>query len=1062
MSKKIKISCFLDLLAFVLIIVVGLIYLQDISNRINQRKTYRLGFDKPGEYSKFFHDISVPPGSEEIPFKSSYRINEFNKALSNRRRKATGETYQWIQRGPGNVGGRTRELIIHQADETNKTWFAASASGGVWKTNNAGESWINLTPDLPNLATSTIAMSPASNNTIYIGTGEGYGAVGMVAGDGMFVSRDTGYTWTQLASTAGNEDFRYVNKMVIDPDNDSILVVTTNAGIFKSIDAGNTWSTVYKKGYQVQDIIYKPGDFNIQYAAANSLGILKSIDAGDSWEISSNGIGAGLRFAVAISEMNPQRVYTSVEVPGYITDIYLSVDEGENWHKFNDEDGGDKNFLSPQGWFNNEIAVHPFNDDIVFIGGVSLGKVEFDISFQGSEPQVIRVDTVGTGAFLSFVNFGGTFLGGGFYTSEDDEDDELDPIDLNSADWSSVKIYFGPGRTQKAHRFTVPAGEGASVPKEDYTYNDYVDVPFEVWDIDNNRQLMVSFRDQERDTAFNLIKRDPDDDISGREYIYVNAVPYNASLPSTDIAQQGGHNFKLLYFIWPALRYNPIEEDEIEWQPDSLPDSEIDITYGTYSYVDGTPTVLADYTKNKELHVDHHDLKMIITNPATQSFTILDANDGGLGISTNGGFTWSQIDNGYYTTQFYGVAKRPGKHEYIGGMQDNGTWQSPVGEYAGSTSEYDDKISGDGFEVLWHSVYSHRIIGSSYNNILFFSNDEGENWFAADKGLPEGPFLTRLSHSRQNPDVIFAVGAQGVFKHPRFGMGKYSWELIPIDKGWSPGDYVTSQHNVEVSLADPDVIWAGSGMYADPDLHIFLSSDQGESFDSVPNYKAVKMGWITGIATHPKNPAEAFILFSLPEKPKILRTYNYGGHWDDISGFGANDTSDNGFPDVRVYSLLVLPYDTTILWAGTEIGLFESVDNGDTWYYADNGLPAVSIWQMEVIDQHIVVATHGRGIYTLDLNTVSRKDKAINSVNKLLTYPNPAKETINLQFQSDYRGVVKIAILTIDGKEVSAYSSYKSGIEFIQNINIESLSSGSYFVRIQSGGEIYSNQIAVQ
>jgi hypothetical protein len=828
------------------------------------------------------------------------------------------------------------------------------------------------------------------------------------------------------------------------------------------MDGGITWTTVYKKGYQVQDIIYKPGDFTVQYAAANSLGILKSTDGGDTWQISSNGIGAGLRFAVAISEMNPQRVYTSVEVPGYVTDIYLSVDEGENWHKFKDADGGDKNFLGPQGWFNNEIAVHPFDDDIVFIGGVSLGKVEFDISFQGSEPQVIRVDTVGTGAFLSFINFGGTFLGGGFYTSEDDEDDELDPIDLNSADWSSVNLFFGPGRSQKAHRFTVPEGEGASVPKEDYAYNDYVEVPFEVWDTDNNRQLMVSFRDQERDGEFNLIKRDQDDDISGREYIYVNAVPYNDSLPSAGIAQQGGHNYKMLYFIWPTLRYNPIEEDEIEWQPDSLPASEIDITYGTFSYVDGTPTVLADYTKNKELHVDHHDIKMIITNPATQSFTILDANDGGLGISTNGGFTWRQIDNGYFTTQFYGVAKRPGKHEYIGGMQDNGTWQSPVGQLANRNSEYEHRIEGDGFEVLWHPVYGHRLIGSSYNNILFYSNDEGENWFAADRGLPEGPFVTRLSHSRENPDVIFAVGAKGIYKHPRFGMGKYNWVLSPIEKGWSPGDYVTSQHNVEVSLADPEVVWAGSGMYADPDLHIFLSKDEGEDFDSVPNYKDVKMGWITSIATHPKNPAEAFILFSMPEKPKILRTYDFGQHWEDISGFGTSDSSNNGFPDVKVYSLLVLPFDTTILWAGTEIGLFESIDNGTSWQYADNGLPAVSVWQMEVVDQHVVVATHGRGIFTLDLNTVGRKNRIINSSYHLLTYPNPASGTLNIQFTSDYTGILNISIITLDGREMYNINSTKSGIEFIQQIQIRSLSSGNYLLRIQSGTEIYAKKFIVQ
>jgi hypothetical protein len=100
-----------------------------------------------------------------------------------------------------------------------------------------------------------------------------------------------------------------------------------------------------------------------------------------------------------------------------------------------------------------------------------------------------------------------------------------------------------------------------------------------------------------------------------------------------------------------------------------------------------------------------------------------------------------------------------------------------------------------------------------------------------------------------------------------------------------------------------------------------------------------------------------------------------------FSGFetSTGDTSLNGFPDVVVNDLLVLPNDTNTIWAATEIGLFESTDNGLSWHIANNGLPSVSVWQLEVVDNEILAATHGRGLWTAELNTVSVHPKKYKS-----------------------------------------------------------------------------------
>lgn len=998
------------------------------------------GFDSPGKYAQYFHDITTPLDQLSSGYEVNYKLNELYKAKRSLVRvKKTLSVYPWVQRGPGNVSGRTRSLLVDPDDAAKKTWYAGSASGGIWKTTDGGISWRDLSPDFPNLSTTALAMAPSNHNIIYAGTGEGYGGVGMVAGNGIFKSVNKGESWVQLASTVQNEDFIYVNVIVVDPENEEILIAGTNSGIFKSVNGGTDWTKTYEEGFWVQDIVTNPRDFNIQYAAAHDLGILKSTDAGESWNRSLKGMGEGGRFHLAISPLNPNKIFTSVEgwdsqTGGLQTHVYVTNDAAQNWSKF----VSPTNFLGNQGWFNNIIEVHPFNDNIVFIAGVDFGKIEFKSGTSSSDPQVLRVDTFNTSGFMQFINFGGTFLGGGMSTGDLEDGEEL-----ISSDWSSVEIRFGNGLKQKAHRFTVPVGQGAGVLPEDYTYMDYVDVPFQAWDMDNNRQLAISFRDQERDGKFNLIERIEDDDISGREYFYIHAVDYNTSQPSDKIAVAGGHTYKQLYFFWPILT------PDSTWNENTIPEARINIEYGTFSLInsESTVTTLADYRKNNNLHVDHHEIIPIVTDPVNKTFTILEANDGGLGISYNEGKSWEQIKSGYITTQFYGVAKKPGAQEYIGGMQDNGTWQSPLNEEASSISVYEDKIGGDGFEVLWHPIYNKRLVGSSYNNRIYSSSDGGETWIRATQGInsDDGPFVTRLANSHKNPDIIFAVGRNGVYRHKNFALGRFGWETIAIEDGWTIGNSVLSSHNVRVSLANDSVVWAGAGMYPNPDLHMFVSKNGGNTFDSVLNYKDVRLGLTSGIATHPTDKNTAYLLFSFNDKPKILRTTDLGKTWEDISGFGKNKESNNGFPDVMVQCLLVL--NSTTLWAGTEIGVFESTDNGISWHYANNGLPAVSIWQMFIQDNEIIVATHGRGLWSLNMELVDVPDFRTENVG-VHVYPNPNAGAFKLNLTNEYTGDLKVEVFNSSGKIVYAGNFNKNGSSFEEEINMEGVQPGVYVISV--------------
>ena len=1025
------------------------LYIFNILSESIDREAEEEEYDKPEGYAEFYRQITTGFGKQQNGYETNYALKEFKKATGrNRNVKLSKSTFFWEQRGPGNVSGRTRSVIIDPDDASNQTWYAAAVSGGIWKTTNAGQTWQNLTDDLPNLATNTLALAPSNHNIMYAGTGEGYGGYGMVNGAGIFKSTNRGLTWDQLNSTIKGDNFRWVNKIVVDVSNHDELVVATNKGIFKTYNGGITWDTVFYKGYAVQDIAPNIQDPHTLYAAVNSFGVIKSYNNGSSWFDASDGIGTGYRFSVTVSPVDSNFIFTSAEAPELVTDVYISTDGALTWRKNYDFDFTFIHFFGEQGWFNNVIKADPFNKNKVFIGGVYLGSLTFKNSTRLSDPMVIRVDTTGTGSFMDFVNFGGDYLRGGLTTGL------AENADVDEEDFVSVEIRFGPGLSQKAHRFTVPEGEGAGVPRDDYTYRDYITVPFQVWDTENNRQLMASFRDQENDGAFNLIDREFDDEIRGREYIFIHSIEYSGT-PDPQIAVNGGHYYKMLYFLWPTLH-----EDKV-WNPGALPSSNIKITYGTLMLQNTSTTVLADNNRNNHLHVDHHDLQFAITDEENEEYMILDANDGGLGLSYDKGLTWEQVKNGYITTQFYGIAKKPGALEFIGGMQDNGTWQSPPGMNAGPSSLYEDRVGGDGFEALWHPLYPHRILASSYYNAIRLSTDGGETWSAVTEGMSgEGPFITRLSNSPANPNLVFAVGDRGVYRHTNFCVGRYPWELVEIDTGWTVLGQITSSHNVEVSLADPSIVWAGAGMYTNPDLFLFVSTDYGKTFNKISNYTDKEMGYLTSIATHPTDSATAYALFSLDHKPKILRTTDMGQTWEDITRF-ENDSSSNGFPDVMVFSLLVFPYNTNIIWAGTEIGIFESTDNGESWHYADNGLPAVSVWQMFIQDQQIVIATHGRGIWTSSQWPGGIDYNEIDNEFKLAAYPNPAKNYITIEFESDDFGPVQITVYNLKGAVEYSARENKSKTNYLQTLDISSLNVGQYIIIVRINGKRYASKIVI-
>ncbi len=917
-------------------------------------------------FAAYHHAIRTHDGRPSPEYEANYRVKAFKKAQDAlRSRVQLREPLDWIERGPANVGGRTRGLLIDPDDPTYRTWYVGSVGGGVWKTDDAGLNWRHLTEGLPSLAASHLAMSPSNPNVIYLGTGEGYSRLG-INGSGMWRSEDRGERWEQLESTA-NDALRFGNitRVIVNPANEQEVLVCSRSSkyfdageapegyILKSTDGGRTWKERYSSSRAIQHILPDPQDFQTIYAAVDSVAVLRSMDAGDTWEVllDTRRFKVG-RMELAVAPTNSDYLYISAESELNNFELYRSTDRGLTWHQVigvDEENEFGPVFGAGQGWFDNTIAVHPYKEDEVFVGGA--GPI-LQI-FTTDDIARIQIEEIENAtSFLDLIPFPGSTAG-----VQLPEDLKLS-TGVTPEDYVDVELRFGPGKKQLFHRFFAEATDISGV------YRDYIELPFEVWDVTNDRQLMAGFTDANDDGQWSL------SEVRGSstpaEAILIYPIDYNAEAPSDNVVEQM-HYRTFMAFFAGKQDGRPLDLTTVEASAITI---EFERLLGALilPITDGYRNYPSYGISSKGVHVDHHNLQLIPVAPNSGQFYILNANDGGVAFSRDGGQTFIQtgssfdiglgnILTGYNTAQFYGVDKMNGADRYIGGTQDNGSWTSGIDPSA--SSEWQKTAGADGFQAAWHYGDTSKLMETAQFNTLRRSLNGGRSWQLIR--LPgSGPFLTRLASSKQDPDLLFAVSKQGILRSTDFGD---NWDVIEMENRWVPSIFGPP---IKISLATPSVIWTGNGI--SEDSRIFVSKNGGDSFTAAAVYPHAEMGRLTGIATHPFDVRTAYALFSHADGPKILKTSDFGASWHDLSGFVENRAeSQNGFPDVATYSLLVMPFDTNQIWVGTEIGLFESLDGGANWHYADDGLPATAIWEMKIVNDEVVVATHGRGIWTVSL-----------------------------------------------------------------------------------------------
>jgi len=336
----------------------------------------------------------------------------------------------WTWLGPGNIGGRTRSIVVHPTNPD--VMWAASVAGGVWKTTSGGASWGPLDDFMASLNVTTLVLDPTDSNVLYAGTGEGFYNLDGLRGAGVFKTTDGGTSWTQLSASSG-PTFVYVNRLAISRDGSTLLAAVRNGdataqGISRSTDKGATFADVPSvSGTEILDVDFDPTDSSKCVAGGRNGKAFYSTDGGATWTAAAGlptVAGFAGRVELTHAANNASIVYASVD--NNSGEVYRSNDGGKTYNLQNTG----TNYLGGQGWYANVIwAGDPTDANLVVVVGLDLyrspdGGTSFtQISFWSKAPASPHADHH---AIVSHPAFDGTtnrvvFFGndGGLYQSTD-------------------------------------------------------------------------------------------------------------------------------------------------------------------------------------------------------------------------------------------------------------------------------------------------------------------------------------------------------------------------------------------------------------------------------------------------------------------------------------------------------------------------------------------------------------------------------------------------------------------------------------------------------------------
>lgn len=349
----------------------------DISPELKQTKQYRRLIDQ---------DNKRDPGG--VQSRDWARWKAWEKLKSSNFK--TAQIGEWENPGPDVMSGRLISIAFHPTDSN--VLYVGAASGGLWRSEDYGQSWDPLTDDYPTMGVGAVAINPQNPQSLIIATGEGYGIGNeFTGGFGILVSHNGGQTWDTTHVTAGLSRSFSGMDIVWNPNDTNKVCVATSFGIYFSGDGGTNYTTTLARvparmvaDPQHPDTLYLSAKyFSSQYRG----GFYRSYDAGQTWNlISGTGLpgATGMGYAsIAVHPVYTNQLFLNVSQStingnGPMQGLYKSNDYGSTWTQI--QTNVDLHCYPPpygnicQGWYDNTIVCSPADTNVLLAGGTRLWK----------------------------------------------------------------------------------------------------------------------------------------------------------------------------------------------------------------------------------------------------------------------------------------------------------------------------------------------------------------------------------------------------------------------------------------------------------------------------------------------------------------------------------------------------------------------------------------------------------------------------------------------------------------------------------------------------------------
>lgn len=808
---------------------------------------------------------------------------------------------EWQFVGPTNISGRMTDVAVVPGRGDNYTMYVAGASGGVWKTDNEGTTWKPVLEHAASTSIGDVTIAPGNPNIVWVGTGEANIFRSSMAGAGIYKSMDAGDTWTHM----GLAETHTIARIVIHPTNPDIVYVAASGhewtknpdrGIYKTTDGGKTWTKILYRGEEAAgiDLVMSPDNPQVLYAAL--------------WQR-------------VRQKWNDPRNEPHYKESG----IFKSEDAGATWTEINSG--------LPEAKFR--------------------GRIGLDVSV--SNPNVV----------YAFVD--------NYEAAREAREEETDSY----------------GRPRG------PIIYGATVYRSDNRGGS--------WRRVSEQNAYMEGLSSTYGWVFGQMRVDPNDE----NRIYVMGLALNVS-------DDAGKTFRRL----PGM------------------------------------------------HGDHHGLWI---DPDNSNY-LVNVNDGGLAVSYDRGANWIEKKDGLPLVQFFNVSHDMSEpFQVYGSVQDHGSYKGVIDLSGGRSKipavEFKNAPGGEGSRHAIDPtdpsvVYSAGFYGTISRSDLKAGSSTPIMPPRVNPDQPlRGQWLAKFMISPHNPRILYH-GMNYLFRSMDRGS---SWEAISPDLTTNNlAELGDIQYQTIFSVSESPfkfgLIYVGTD-----DGRVHVTHNSGEKWTEL-TAKFPKRRWISKIEASLFDKGTVYLAQNGKRDedftPYLFQSDDFGVTWRDIG---------SGIPSGPINVVTGDPTNKHILYVGTDLGAYITVDSGKTWSSLANGLPTTFVSDLTVhpTEDILVASTHGRGIYAMDVRPL--QELAANQTPNALTLLEPeavrlptgfrgGAASARIYFYSASAGEIEFSISNEKGEEVQKllYTGKVGLNSFDWNLtsgpNNQRISEGSYAVTAKSSG----------